>query len=349
MVVVCDRKKNRSMIASARAALFDISEFSQLLGLVERMDAGREFILELFGLTPETLAAPRARVSLEQILFLSNWACATGNNDALLTMARGQRLRGEAGMAVASSVTLFDALGVISCYGPLLNVKFGLIISRPAYDTIHIALDDVYGLPSASKPVLMACELLRLSTMLDGLGFGAETVQYGIAPEDAMVAEALVKMSGLMLAVSAQTGLTISSPNVPLPLPMADKARCARMTRTCEQIMSQNNQLPEIIRCVREEFQSLEYGPPSIGDVAYRLNMSERTLRRRLQALNTSYSKLLADRRFDLAQQHIRRGGSTLDEISEQLGYTETANFRHAFKRWTGQSPRAYRTAQAAA
>ena len=33
----------------------------------------------------------------------------------------------------------------------------------------------------------------------------------------------------------------------------------------------------------------------------------------------------------------------TVDEVAERLGYAETSSFAHAFKRWKGISPGAYR------
>ncbi|MGN5643411.1 helix-turn-helix domain-containing protein, partial [Burkholderia multivorans] len=35
--------------------------------------------------------------------------------------------------------------------------------------------------------------------------------------------------------------------------------------------------------------------------------------------------------------------GLTTEIIAERLGYSDAANFSHAFKRWTGKAPRQYR------
>jgi AraC-like DNA-binding protein len=86
-----------------------------------------------------------------------------------------------------------------------------------------------------------------------------------------------------------------------------------------------------------------EHGPASLGDIANRLALSERTLRRRLRALGTSYNEILQAVRSSAAKEWLRDGHLTMESIAWRLGYTETANFRHAFKRWTGQSPQAFR------
>ena len=44
-----------------------------------------------------------------------------------------------------------------------------------------------------------------------------------------------------------------------------------------------------------------------------------------------------------LAEQWLTLGILSLTEISERLGFSEIANFNHAFRRWTGQSPGRFR------
>jgi len=91
------------------------------------------------------------------------------------------------------------------------------------------------------------------------------------------------------------------------------------------------------------ELASLEDGAPTFAFVAAKLAVSHRTLRRRLQAEGASYSKLLAAVRLEAARRCLANDNLTIDEIAYQLGYTEPTNFRHAFRRWTGCSPSAFR------
>jgi AraC-like DNA-binding protein len=59
--------------------------------------------------------------------------------------------------------------------------------------------------------------------------------------------------------------------------------------------------------------------------------------------MNTSYSQLLDDVRKTMAIRYIASTSLTTEIIAEKLGYSDAANFSHAFKRWTGQAPRQYR------
>jgi AraC-like DNA-binding protein len=81
----------------------------------------------------------------------------------------------------------------------------------------------------------------------------------------------------------------------------------------------------------------------SFDDVAKSLNMSARTLRRKLREENTSFRKLVDGLRMDMAIKYLRDTGLTVEEIAEALGFSDAANFRHAFRRWTKAAPHEFR------
>jgi len=81
----------------------------------------------------------------------------------------------------------------------------------------------------------------------------------------------------------------------------------------------------------------------SFDAIANRLNIAERTLRRRLREHNTSFSELLDDVRCHAAVKYLRDTPMTLEDVAGGLGFSDAANFRHAFRRWTGVSPQEFR------
>jgi AraC-like DNA-binding protein len=78
--------------------------------------------------------------------------------------------------------------------------------------------------------------------------------------------------------------------------------------------------------------------------IAARMNITSRTLRRWLQAEGTSFLAVLADVRCALAKQYLRTTRMTTEDIAEALGFSDAANFRHAFRRWTGRRPGEFRS-----
>jgi AraC-like DNA-binding protein len=82
---------------------------------------------------------------------------------------------------------------------------------------------------------------------------------------------------------------------------------------------------------------------PVIRTVAAALAMSPRTLQRRLAHERTSYQGLVSEVRADLARQHLSESRLSISEIAFVLGFSDVSGFHRAFKRWTNQTPRAYR------
>ena len=71
--------------------------------------------------------------------------------------------------------------------------------------------------------------------------------------------------------------------------------------------------------------------------------MSSRTLRRKLALQDKTYQQILTEVRKQLAIQFLRNSTFSAEEIADRLGFTDAANFRHAFKKWTGKSTSEYR------
>lgn len=86
-------------------------------------------------------------------------------------------------------------------------------------------------------------------------------------------------------------------------------------------------------------------GEPRLETLARELHMSPRTLNRRLQDEGTGFQHILAEVRRELAERHLREGRLAIGEITFLLGFSEASAFHRAFKRWTGVTPAAYRSA----
>lgn len=84
----------------------------------------------------------------------------------------------------------------------------------------------------------------------------------------------------------------------------------------------------------------------TMDEVARKLNMSSRTLIRRLQAQHLSFQDIKDDLRRDLAILDLARDDLSLGEIAYALGFGSPAAFHRAFRQWTGMTPGAYRSAQ---
>ncbi len=91
-----------------------------------------------------------------------------------------------------------------------------------------------------------------------------------------------------------------------------------------------------IIRLVKPNF-------PGVEDVASHLNMSARTLQRKLKSEDASFSAIIDEVRKEFALSYIKRPDLNMGDIAYLLNYTDLSTFNRSFKRWTGYSPSNYR------
>lgn len=88
---------------------------------------------------------------------------------------------------------------------------------------------------------------------------------------------------------------------------------------------------------------ALATGAPTAAEVARKLSMTERTLRRRLASEGVGFKELLEETRARLAREYVADEKLPLCEVAFVLGFSEPSSFHRAFKRWTGKTPAAYR------
>jgi AraC-like DNA-binding protein len=90
----------------------------------------------------------------------------------------------------------------------------------------------------------------------------------------------------------------------------------------------------------------LHQGNPGADQIAAQLGVSRQTLFRRLKAEGTTYGEVLEALRYTMAVSHLKGQNISVGDTAYMLGFSDAAAFSRAFKRWTGQSPRAFRQAQ---
>lgn len=82
---------------------------------------------------------------------------------------------------------------------------------------------------------------------------------------------------------------------------------------------------------------------PTVAETAARLGMQERTLRRHLGMLDTSYAALMQECQQLVAERLLAEGRMPLKQIAEALGFLSVHSFHRAFRRWSGVTPSAWR------
>ncbi len=126
-------------------------------------------------------------------------------------------------------------------------------------------------------------------------------------------------------------------------LPHSDPSTARLTEHQCELLVAGINQRPGVSNEVQQLIRSRPGRFPSIDEIARSMGRSPRSLRRQLTDEGHSYSGLVNEMRYQLAREYLEVTPLSMQQIAQSLGYSEPSNFTHAFKRWSGVSPQAYR------
>jgi len=141
-------------------------------------------------------------------------------------------------------------------------------------------------------------------------------------------------------------GIKISRSVLELPLvkysPELNTMLCEQASRVVNNLIQQ---LP--VQVVTQFITNqLPMGVPEVESAAQYVQMSVRTLQRKLNEHELTYSGLVDSIRKELAQSYLLKTDSKIVRISQMLGFSEQSAFQRAFKRWTGKTPKSFRDCQ---
>lgn len=111
----------------------------------------------------------------------------------------------------------------------------------------------------------------------------------------------------------------------------------------CEEMLRDLNREENISAAIRRQLIQSAGALLNITQIAEHLHITERTLRRRLDAESTNFRTICDEVRNVLAQKYLTTTLLKVSEIADLLNYTEQANFRRAFVRWNGVTPTQFR------
>lgn len=98
----------------------------------------------------------------------------------------------------------------------------------------------------------------------------------------------------------------------------------------------------DIVTQTQQIIQGYDSRYPSVPEVANMFGISERTYRRKLDQANTSYRHLLDEHKKNRCLDMLASKTVSVNKLVEVLGYSESASFLRAFKRWTGTTPKLF-------
>jgi AraC-like DNA-binding protein len=245
---------------------------------------------------------------------------------------------------MASSSTLGDALERTSRYSTLVNE--GMHLRYRAHGRVIVTFEyvDVSRHQDRHQIEFFMVSLVRLVRQLSGCGVSPERVRV-THRRDGLNAP-FSDFFGCDVAFgSSKDEISFASNIRPMPLASADSYLNALLIAQCEQTYGYRPRPAALRTTIQNEIVPLlPHGKALAPEIARTLGMSQRTLARRLAAEGSSFTAILDELKLDLAKHYLGEPGLPITTIAWLLGYQEVSAFTHAFKRWTGKTPKQART-----
>ncbi|MFE5284565.1 AraC family transcriptional regulator [Nocardia sp. NPDC056611] len=311
------------------------------IGAREARDVGQWFTGT--GLTaPDVLTADSIKVSFRQAVTVLRRAIAdmpgrplgmqVGGRDILLSM-------GMLGVAMRSAATVGEAMSIglelHQASGSLMDIE----LER---DQHHAALRLHERWP---EPQLLSflCEEILCSTMIFvrsvvGSDWSPTRVELSYAPPP--YAGHYERFFRCPVEFSAEANRAVF-PAADLALPFATHSEPTRVIAVdaCRRLLDIGRREPDVVLIVETLLEQNLRHPLTMSEVAARLHVTERTLRRQLATAGESFSSVRDRVRERRATYLLQDSALPISAIAHQIGYSDIREFRRAYIRWTGSAP----------
>lgn len=298
------------------------------------------------GLSRDQLSAPSARVPLTIANDMLKKAIALTGEPAmglLLGLQMKVSHHGYIGFAAMTARNLGEALLIAERFAPLRSTAVEL---RLTVEDDAAALSLVFDTelePLRQMALLAVCVgLVQMGAALTGKvlsGRGEFTF-----PKPDYVDRFLPMLGENVVAFDQPVDrIVFDASYLEMQLVMADPTASRIALEQCERELAALGEHAQLGGRVRRFIDEFDRGVPSLDDVASRLHVSTRTLKRQLAQQGTSFSDILDDIREQKALLLLARKDMSVEQVADRLGYSDVANFTRAFKRWTGQTPSGWR------
>ncbi len=313
---------------------------------VTRLGMDVETLLRHVGIEAELLRQPKARISPEQYTRFVKMLWMVTQDEHVGFADQPRRLGTFAIMCqlIIHAKTLGDALDLSSQFYKLFGDDWNVNLERDKHEARFVPQVPVDRDPDhfITESILMIWH--GLASWLIDRRLPLERVHFGYPrPAHADEYDALF-FAPVMQFDAPRTEVTFAADYLDLPIRQNEETLEEFLKTAPADLLvkfKNTNSLTSRIRDVLESQIGEEM--PTLNDVASMLYLSPQTLRRRLAAEGKSYQGVKDALRRDAAIHLLLNPELTLEDVAQQVGFSETSTFHRAFKKWTGVTPGLYR------
>ena len=320
-----------------------------VLDACARLGLDPDAILTASGLTRAQIDDPDARISADHASAVWRHAYAQARVPDLALRAAEAVPPGAykvIDFVVANAPTVGAGLERIVRYFPIIDPRVRLAVA--AGDPFELSMMSELGeIPPPSQQYTLAAIVLR-SRASTGVRWPLAAVELTFDPPADLTAYDAIFGAPIEFR-RPRVCLRIPRASWDLPVTGANHALFSILEDHAGRLLAElPDRAPTFVESLRARLRAqLRGGDVAISAVAKAMAMSERTLQRRLDELGLSYSDVLDEIRQELGGQYLRAPDVSIAEVAWLLGFSDQSAFSRAFKRWTGHSPGAWRSAHA--
>ncbi|CAM3443795.1 AraC family transcriptional regulator [Paracidovorax anthurii] len=318
-----------------------------LLGFIEERGLAPERLCRGLGFTYQDLMGRETLLSYDQIRALILRAQRLLGNESAIGLAVGARETlvswGVAGLTMLTCETFGEAMAFSIEHqndaGAMMDHRFGVHGRQMSLDAVPRVFDLLV------EPFLVEQSFagtVAVARLVISQEFGPVRVDFGFpAPANADVYRQFFRCPVRFDAGCHR--MTFDTHWLDARLPGYDRIACGLLRQQLNTLLKRPIGQSDLVESMSNRLRFDIEARPRQKDLAQTVNISDRTLRRRLGQQNVSYTRLRDGTRFERARDLLSHSTMTIAQIADAVGYSDARAFRRAFKRWSGQLPGEFR------
>jgi AraC-like DNA-binding protein len=320
---------------------------SILLDLAEEFGGDRNKLLSLAGISKHTIASSTARISARQYIALIEETMQATKSPGLGEL-HGRLIDVTATGQIASLALCCDTFGEAAFYVQKYFRLSGIVFdfeSQLSNNLNHIHLINRFPVDDKIQRFLIESWItswLSHSQFMLGTDFHFATIKvtYPEPKHSTFYNKILVKKMEYNADVNE---VAYDDSYNKIKLRSSNKHSKKLLIKACHEELEKLQQLESISSRVAAAIITTNNMSSTLDEIATLLNIAPRTLGKKLANGGTTFQKVLNEVRRYKALTYIKNQDMTICDIAAELGFSDTSNFRRAFKTWTGKPPSYFR------
>jgi AraC-like DNA-binding protein len=336
--------KQRPIVGS-NERIYESTKLAALFDMLVEQDCPPDEILRNVNLTVEEVHSPKSRISLTELMAACKNAIRL-SNDPHLPYRIGTSIHisayGMYGFAILCCPDFRKAMAFAQLYhalaAPLATIEFTEQQESASWliEPNARAVTD----PQVYRFITEMQIGIHISLMRDVMGPAFTPEQINLAYPQAHDFGLPADQIGCPVSFASRTNqITFKSSWLDRAANLGNRTTYPAVVALCDDLLTDLKSRIGVAGEIRALLLRDIANAPSLAAIAKLLEISDRSLRRQLREQGISFRGLRDELRMQIALKYLRTTELANEDIALALGFSDAANFRRAFRRWTGKSP----------